>query len=127
MNLPLIDARIIGRIGPYTVALGMHEVQLRDGSLHRLHRIQRQGGGVDTFLRAVRLYDNTFSVFDVCKLAPSLAIEIPQAIDRDVPGTIGLTFRATFATSYELRRAVSHAAALTGDPAAWLSDARAAA
>ncbi len=111
--------RALGTVGPaarYTVEQNMHEVQLKDGSLHRFHFV-RAAGTRDQWLRAVRLSDAaTFAVIDLRKLSHALAAELPGYVERDVPGLVKYTLRPLFPDAAHLLANVVHHAQALGRP-----------
>lgn len=110
------DKRIIGRVGPFLVHGNVQEVQLRDGSRHRLQTVSRNGLP-DQFMRALPDDDGRqVSVFDVRKLVKDLAAELPAAPERDKPGLIWLSFRARFADKVAFRQAVADAYEVLATP-----------
>lgn len=112
----LADKRIIGRVGSYQVAGGVHEVQLRDGSLHRLYMVHHQGLQ-SSYLRAMTLDgSNVLHVFDVRKLARSLAEDIATAPARDALGLITFTLRGAFPTADAFRSSVRQLAEVSSAP-----------
>lgn len=116
MNIILNDARVIGTLGPYGVRAGMHEVHLRDDSLHRLHLVQHKGER-SMHLCALQLADGqTYSVFDLRDLAPGLHAEIPTYLERDVPGLVKYTLRGLYPTGQLLRAAIAAQCSVTGIP-----------
>lgn len=116
MNIILSDARILGQVGPYGIRAGMHEVDLRDGSLHRLHLVQHKGER-SPLLRALQLADgHTYMVFDLSCLAHQLRGEIPQYLERDVPGLVKYTLRGLYANGQLLRLAIAQCCEVMGMP-----------
>lgn len=119
MNITsLADARIIGALGPYTVEAAHHELDLRDGSLHRLHHVRRAGLRSQT-LRALQLDDKrTYSVFDLTALAPELRAHLPETFTRDVPGLVKYTLRGRYPQGLAMRRAIAEVVEVCGLPGA---------
>ena len=116
MNILLADARILGTLGRYGIEAGMHEVDLKDGSLHRLHFV-REGSARSPYLRALQAEGGTFYVFDLRDIAPALGGDISGYLERDVPGLVKYTLRPRFATGPELRTAIHFASQVNGLPA----------
>lgn len=106
-TVQLADARILGTIGRCAVEAAMHEVDLRDHSLH-VFRFVRDPSVKQrsAFLRALTLPHGCTYIVDVRRLAPCLAQEIPTMLDRDRPGLIKQTLRPIFKTAAELQRKV---------------------
>jgi hypothetical protein len=116
MNLTLTDRTIIGRIGRHVVLAAMHEVAMRDGTLHRFHRVC---DGVEpcVFHRAMRLDDKrSFVVFDLRDIHRMLGAELPPCPDRDVPGVIMFNLREKYVTGQALRMAIAEKSSAIGVP-----------
>jgi hypothetical protein len=112
----LTDKKIIGRVGSYQLAGAVHEVQLRDGSLHRLN-VVHENGLPSTYLRGLPSgQGNAVSIFDVRKLAPPLAEDLPKAPARDVPGTITYELRGRYPTAAAFRTAIADNHLVCGAP-----------
>ena len=116
MNVLFADARILGMLGRYGIEAGMHEVDLKDGSLHRLHFV-RKAGARSQFLRALQAEGGTFYVFDLRDIALGLCDDIPGYVERDVPRLVKYTLRLRFATGPELRTAIQFVSEVNGLPA----------
>lgn len=97
----LPDTRIIHRHGGYQVQAQRHEVTWRDGSSVQLHPVQREGThglAFDLpFDRALQLeHGGGWLIFDLRRLAPDLAAEIPALPPRDTPGLVFHTLRLAY-------------------------------
>ncbi len=113
-----VDTAVLGALGltrAYLVERAMHEVQLKDGTLHAFHHV-RLHGLRDRYLRALRYSPQVFVVVDLRDLAPALGPEIPGYLERDVPGLVKYTLRPIYATKAELHEAASSGALGVGTP-----------
>lgn len=115
-DIALADTAIVGCLNDLTIERARHEVQLRDGSLHCMHRVQRHGGR-SRYLRALQLMDgHTVAVFDLCRLSRALVAEIPRHFERDIPGLIAYTLRGLYPRGLVLRQEVFATALAIGVP-----------
>lgn len=101
------DSSIVGTLGlprdRYGIRTSMHEVYLRDGSLHRLHAVLDLGAP-NLHLRALRMSDGlSYCVFDLRRLSRTLGVELLACAARDMPGLVNTTLRARFASGHDLR------------------------
>lgn len=104
-------------IGRYRLGV-IHPVNLRDGSTHRLVQLH-DGGTPSPHLRALVVPGSKrLQVFDVRRLARTLAAELPAAPARDVPGLVLFTLRGIYPTAAALQRAVAEHCELQAVPVA---------
>lgn len=77
------------------------EVIFRDGSAVWLHRV---GDKVpDLFQRRVELPSGEFARVDLRRLVPDLAVDLPVAATRDVPGIVHWSLRLVFGSAAALK------------------------
>lgn len=102
------DARIIGTLHGFTVEQAKHEVDLHDGSINAFHFVidPRDPEPRSRWLRALALPDGTTAIFDLRRIARSLATDLPGYTFRDQPGLIKYTLRPLYATAAALHAAV---------------------
>ena len=129
--IQLADLSIIGNLGlprdRYGIRTSMHEVQLRDGSLHRLHAVLDLGIP-HQYLRALRMSDGlSYCVFDLRHLSRQLGADLCTCAARDMPGIVNFTLRSLFASGHDLRTRIVAYSHCLGIPAASTAEARAAA
>jgi hypothetical protein len=104
----LADLSIIGTLRSetrhaYGIRTAMHEVALRDGSLHRLHGVV-DAGIPSQYLRALQLSDHqSYVVFDLRWLSRPLGEELKSCAARDMPGIVTHTLRTLYPTGNALR------------------------
>ena len=115
MTINLADARIIGTLTGtrglcghrYTIRQTVHEVQLRDGTLHRLHPVSN-GTYPSRSLRALEHDDGrTYTVFDLADIDPRIDTDLCTCAERDVAGLVAFSLRAIYPNTLALRRAIS--------------------
>lgn len=100
----------------------IHEVPLRDGTVQRLVQLHERGTP-SPHLRALALPGHTrLQVFDVRRLARTLAAELPAAPARDVPGLVHYTLRGIYPTASALHQAVAEVCELAAVPVALEAD-----
>lgn len=121
MNLPLTDQLPLGSVGRgrYVIQRGLHEFDLKDGSVHRFHFVGIDGVR-DRWLRAIKPDENdaAWVVFDLRKISPAIAVELPGYTERDVPGAIKYLLRMVWPNGRGLRRCIADQHLLVGRPAA---------
>jgi energy-converting hydrogenase Eha subunit G len=106
--IQLADLSILGTLHSetrhaYGIRTSMHEVYLRDGSLHRFHGVLDLGFP-SQYLRALQLSDHvSYCVFDLRHLSRSLGADLCTCATRDMPGLVNYTLRELFATGHDLR------------------------
>lgn len=77
------------------------EVIFRDGSAIWLHRV---GDDVpDLFQRRVELPSGEYARVDLRRLVPDLAVDLPVAATRDVPGLVHWSLRLVFCSAAALK------------------------
>lgn len=104
----LTNRTIIQRHGNHAVLAQRFEVMWRDGSSVTLHPVQ-ECGATSTFLRAMQGGDGGWFVFDLTRIAPSLADDLRALPARDWQGAVFYTLRTQFRTAADLaRRAAEH-------------------
>ncbi len=96
-----MDRTIIQRHDAYAVQAQRCEVMWRDGSSVILHPVQAAAGAEAPRLRAMRGGDGGWFVFDVTRLAPSLADDLRELPPRDHQGAVFYTLRTQFRTAAE--------------------------
>jgi hypothetical protein len=117
------DKRIIGQLGPFLVHGTVHEVQLRDGTLHRLQAISR-AGIPDQFMRALQVGNGRHvCIFDLRKLVHALDADLRVAHDRDKPGIVAMSLRLGFDSATAFRAAVGEHFEVVGEPQATEAEA----
>lgn len=99
----LIDLNTLRRKGRFTILSQSQELQLKDGSLTRLHLVL-EGSTTEPsrFLRAIASDIAGTFIFDVRDLAKSLDLDIRQLPKRDSLGVVTLTLRQRYATLADL-------------------------
>jgi len=113
---PTLHPRPQGSLGRFHIDAGVHDVLLRDGSAHRLHEVRTHGGVDDRFLRALELPHGAVRVFDLRRIAPSLAADLPHAWERDRPYLVAYTLRQCFPSGAALTAAVHAVYLMSGVP-----------
>lgn len=104
-------------VGRYPLG-NAHQVELRDGSQHRLIQLQH-AGAPSPYLRALaQPGSKRLQVFDLRRLARSLAADIPPSPARDLPGLVMYTLRAIYPNAMALQRAVAEVCELSAEPVA---------
>lgn len=104
-------------LGRYRLG-SIHEVPLRDGTVQRLVQLH-ESGTPSPHLRALALPNaRRLQVFDVRRIARTLAADLPAAPARDVPGLVHFTLRAAYPTATALHQAVAAVCELQGEPVA---------
>ena len=109
MNQPLADTRIIGTLGRrFAVEAAMHEVDLRDGSIHALHFVRDASDPWERsrYLRALTFQHGETAIFDLRNLAKTLGVDLPGYTERDRAGLIKYTLRPLYGTRAELLDAI---------------------
>lgn len=91
------DTTILARHGRHTVLVDALVVAFRCGATLELHAVATTGVP-GYFLRAIRIGLRGWGLVDVRALAPTLAREIPQALQRNRDGLIALTLRQVWPT-----------------------------
>lgn len=116
--------------GAWVVHQPRHELSFRDGSQLVLHPVSRQAasGQLDPLprWRAVRCGAQgalvSLTIFDLADVLPALAVDLPRAPTRDVPGLVFFAFRGRFASAAAALEAIR-----AHDVAHWVFGADAAA
>lgn len=81
------------------------EVIFADGTALWLHRV---GDALpDLFMRRIEMPNGEFARVDLRQLAPDLAVDLPIAATRDVPGLVHWSLRLQFGGAHALREAVT--------------------
>jgi hypothetical protein len=112
----LADKRIIGRVGNFFVHGTVHEVQLQDGTLHRLQPVSKSGIP-NHYLRALQVGNGRHvCIFDLRKFVPALGAEIPAAPERDKPGLVAMSLRARFDSAIAFRAAIGEEFEVVAEP-----------
>jgi hypothetical protein len=103
--MQLADVKFITEAAQAThIAAQRYEIMFKDGTSIGLHQVWVNGAPV-RLLRALRQGD-LFLVFDLGKLSPQLARELPPSPDRDVVGMIFFTLRQGFKTANDCVQAI---------------------
>ena len=119
MNDPIqrADLSIIGLVGlpadRYGIRTVVHELALRDGSVHRL-RLVLDVGLPATYLRALQLEDRSWLVFDLRRICRQIGPDLCQCATRDVPGVVMYSLRAVVPDRAAFAAAVRAAAVAIG-------------
>ena len=101
----LADTQIIAATaGTMHITGQRFEIMFKDGSALGLHMVWQNGAPV-TLLRALR-QGSMLIVFDLTKVAPALAEELPKCPARDVCGLVFYTLRQQFKTASECTEAI---------------------
>lgn len=104
-------------IGRYRLG-AIHLVHLRDGSVQQLVQLHERGTP-SPYLRALAMPgSDRLQVFDVRRIARSLAEDLPAAPARDVAGLVLFTLRSKYPTGAALRAAVAEVCELQGEAVA---------
>lgn len=111
-----IRKRLSGSLGMYEVTGPVHELPLRDGSVHRLHEVAVRGAP-DKFLRAIEMPGGGVRVFDLRRIAPTLGADLPPAPERDRGYIVQYTLRQCFHAGAALAAAVHAVYVASGVPA----------
>lgn len=103
--MQLADVKFITEAVQAThIAAQRYEIMFKDGTSIGLHQVWVNGAPV-RLLRALRQGD-LYLVFDLGKLSPQLARDLPPSPDRDVVGTIFFTLRQAFKTADDCMLAI---------------------
>lgn len=88
--------------GHLVIERGLHELELKDRSVHRFHYVSARGHRAE-WLRAMRLSDSAqYGVFDLRHIEPALSTELRGNLERDIPGVIMFVARRAFSTGPDL-------------------------
>lgn len=101
--MPVLDTRIITRVGTYIVLAQRHEIMFADGLAVSLHPVVQEGEQPDEscvhpYLRALQLEGLHWTLLNLRHLSPDLHARLPNAPKPKHPGLVFNTLRTLYAT-----------------------------